>query len=74
MFLDICAYSHTKKGAKVSAYIHDPKGDFKKRMNDNSYYSYKECIFNVDIPGNCNYYRSNKAIIPIMKRGHYESI
>ena len=67
MFLDICRYGHSKPNTKVSAYIHSPEGTFKKRMEESSYYSYKEYFFNVDVPDNCNYYRDNKGIIPIIK-------
>ena len=67
MFLDICRYSHSKPNTKVSAYTHDPEGTFKKRMEENPYYSYKEYFFDIDIPDNCNYYRDNKGIIPIIK-------
>ena len=67
MFLDICRYSHSKPNTKFSAYTHDPEGTFKKRMEENPYYSYKEYFFDIDIPDNCNYYRDNKGIIPIIK-------
>jgi guanidinoacetate N-methyltransferase len=68
MFLDICRYGHFKKNTKVSAYIHDPDGFFKKKMDENLYYSYKEYYFNIKIPENCNYYRGDKGIIPIIKQ------
>ena len=32
LFLDMCLYSHTNTNATISAYIHSPKGIFKKRM------------------------------------------
>ena len=67
MFLDICRYSHSKSNTKISAYTHDPQRTFKKRMEENPYYSYKEYFFDIDIPDNCNYYRDNKGIIPIIK-------
>jgi len=67
MFLDICRYSHSKPNTKISAYLHDPKGLFKQRMNENQNYSYKEYFMDVDLPDNCNYYRGNKGIIPIIK-------
>ena len=68
MFLDICRYGHFRENTKVSAYIHDPKGLFKERMNESPYYSYKEYYFNIDIPDNCNYYRDSKSIIPIIPK------
>ena len=67
LFLDICRYSHSKSNTKISAYIHDPKAEFKKRMDDNSNYSYVEHFININVPDNCNYYRDNKGIIPIIR-------
>ena len=67
MFLDICRYSHSKPNTKVSAYTHDPEGTFKKRMIENPYYIYKEYYVDMDVPDNCNYYRDNKGIIPIIQ-------
>ena len=66
MFLDICAYSHTRKGSKISAYIHDIDGSFDNRIKENIYYTYEKSIFNVDIPDNCNYHKTNKSIIPLI--------
>ena len=54
-------------GQEVSAYIPDPKETFKKRMNERPNYSYKEYFMDIDLPDNCNYYRDNKGIIPIIK-------
>ena len=67
MFLDICRYNHSKQNTKVSGYIHDPEGIFKKRMQKHPYYSYKEYFIDINLPDNCNYYRDNKGIIPIIK-------
>ncbi len=67
MFLDMCRYNHSKPKTKISAYVHDPEGNFKKRMDENPYYSYKEYIIDIDLPDNCNYYRDNKGIVPIIK-------
>ena len=67
MFLDICRYSHSKPNTKVSAYIHSPEGIFKQRMDENPNYSYEEYFMDIDLPDNCNYYRDNKGIIPIIK-------
>ena len=67
LFLDMCLYSHTNTNAKFSAYIHNPEGTFKERMNENLYYSYEEYFMDIDLPDNCNYYRDNKGIIPIIK-------
>ena len=67
MFLDICKYNHSKQNTKISAYIHDPEGTFKKRMDKNPNYSYEEYFMDIDLPDNCNYYRDNKGIIPIIK-------
>ena len=67
MFLDICRFSHSKSNTKVSAYIHNPEGTFKQRMNENPNYSYEEYFMDIDLPDNCNYYRDNKGIIPIIK-------
>ena len=67
MFLDICRYSHSKSTTKISAYVHDPKAEFKKRMDENLYYSYVEHFVNITVPDNCNYYRDNKGIIPIIQ-------
>ena len=67
MFLDICRYNHSKPTTKISAYVHDPAGTFKQRMDENPYYSYKEYYMDIDLPDNCNYYRDNKGIIPIIK-------
>ena len=67
MFLDICRYNHSKTTTKISAYVHDPDGIFKQRMHENPYYSYKEYFMDIDLPDNCNYYRDNKGIIPIIK-------
>ena len=67
MFLDICRYSHSKPTTKISGYIHDPEGLFKQRMDENPNYSYEEYYMDIDLPDNCNYYRDNKGIIPIIK-------
>ena len=68
MFLDICLYSHTNSGAMFSAYIHDPKGAFKERMIRNNMIEYHETYIDIDVPDNCNYYRDNKGVIPIIKK------
>ena len=68
MFLDICRYSHSKPYTKISAYIHDPDRKFKQRIDENIYYSYEEHYFDIDVPDNCNYYRDNKGIIPIITK------
>jgi guanidinoacetate N-methyltransferase len=68
MFLDICRYNHSKATTKISAYIHDPDGTFKQRMDENPYYSYKEYFMDIDLPTNCNYYRDDKGIIPIISK------
>ena len=67
MFLDICRYSHSKPTTKISAYVHDPDGTFKQRMDGNPYYSYKEYFIDIDVPDNCNYYRDSRGIIPIIE-------
>ena len=67
MFLDICRYGHSKPNTKISAYIHDPKETFKKRMEENPYYSYTKYFIDIEVPDNCNYYRDNKGIIPIIQ-------
>ena len=67
MFLDICRYSHSNPTTKISAYIHNPEGTFKQRMDENPNYSYEEYYMDIDLPDNCNYYRDNKGIIPIIK-------
>ena len=68
MFLDICLYSHTNINAKFSAYIHDPENNFKKRMEENKMIEYYEKNIDIDVPDNCNYYRDNKGIIPIIRK------
>ena len=68
MFLDICRYGHSKPNTKISAYIHDPKETFKKRMEENPYYSYTKYFIDIEVPDNCNYYRDNKGIIPIITK------
>ena len=67
MFLDICAYSHIKPNTRISAYIQDIEGKIKERMKDNQHYNYEEDYFIADIPDNCNYYKGNKCIIPLIK-------
>ena len=67
IFLDICRYAHSKSNTKLSAYIHDPEGTFKQRMDENPYYSYEEYFMDIDLPDNCNYYRDSKGIIPIIQ-------
>ena len=67
MFLDIITYNHSKQNTKISAYIHDPKETFKKRMEENPYYSYTKYFIDIEVPDNCNYYRDNKGIIPIIQ-------
>ena len=67
MFLDICRFNHSKSTTKFSAYIHDLTGEFKNRMENNPHYSYKEYYMDIDLPDNCNYYRDNKGIIPIIQ-------
>jgi len=68
LFLDMCLYSHTNDNAKISAYIHSPKGVFKQRMLNHSLVDYYEKYTDIDVPDNCNYYRDNKGIIPIIKK------
>tara|TARA_Y100000593_G_scaffold18110_1_gene36204 strand:+ start:971 stop:1585 length:615 start_codon:yes stop_codon:yes gene_type:complete len=68
MFLDICLYSHTNSNAKFSAYIHDPENNFKKRMGENKMIEYYEKNIDIDVPDNCDYYRDNKGIIPIIRK------
>ena len=67
MFLDICRYGHSNPTTKISSYIHDAEGTFKQRMNEHPNYSYKEYFINIDLPDNCNYYRDDKGIIPIIQ-------
>ena len=67
MFLDICRYSHSTFYTKISGYIHDPKGTFKQRMDEHPNYSYVEHFTHIDLPDNCNYYRDDKGIIPIIR-------
>ena len=67
MFLDICRYNHSKPNTKISAYTHDPQKKFKKRIEENPYYSYEEYFMDINLPNNCNYYRDNKGIIPIIR-------
>ena len=68
MFLDICLYSHTNKNAKFSAYIHNPDGSFKQRMAEHRMINYYEKYIDVLVPDNCNYFKGNKAVIPIIKK------
>jgi len=68
LFLDICLYSHTNKNAKFSAYTHNPEGTFKERMLQHSIVKYEEYFVNINVPDNCNYYRDNKGIIPIIQK------
>lgn len=68
MFLDICLYSHTNDNAKFSAYIYNPNGSFKKRMGLNSMISYSEDIIDVNVSENCNYFRGDNAIVPLIQK------
>ena len=68
LFLDICLYSHTNSKTKFSLYINGLEGTLKKRMEESPYYSYKEYFFDMNVPDNCNYYRDNKGIIPIIQK------
>ena len=67
MFLDICLYSHINPKAKFSLYVNSLEGTLKTRIEENPNYSYEEYLFDMDIPDNCNNYRDNKGIIPIIK-------
>jgi guanidinoacetate N-methyltransferase len=68
LFLDICLYSHTNTNARISAYIHSPTGIFEKRMLSHPLIDYYENYIDIDVPDNCNYYRDNKGIIPIITK------
>lgn len=68
LFLDMCLYSHTNTNAKFSAYIHNPDGTFKERMLQHSMVKYKEYSIDIDVSDNCNYYRDNKGVIPIIQK------
>ena len=68
MFLDICLYSHTSLNTKFSAYIHDTKGIFKERMLEHKMVEYYETYMDIEVPKNCNYFKGNKAVIPIIKK------
>ena len=68
MFLDICLYSHTNENAKFSAYIYNPSGTFKQRMEEHRMINYYEKYIDISVPDNCNYFKGDKAIIPIIKK------
>lgn len=68
MFLDICLYSHTNNNAKFSAYICNPTGSFRKRMELNDMILYKEHIIDVDVPENCNYFNGDRAVVPLITK------
>ena len=68
MFLDICLYSHTNENAKFSAYIYNPSGTFKQRMTEHRMINYYEKYIDISVPDNCNYFKGNKAIIPIITK------
>ena len=68
MFLDICLYSHTNENAKFSAYIYNPSGTFKQRMTEHRMINYYEKYIDISVPDNCNYFKGDKAIIPIIKK------
>ena len=67
MFIDLCRYNHSTPNTKISGYIDDPLGSFKKRMIESIYYKYKEYTIDIPISDNCKYHRDNKGIIPIIK-------
>ena len=68
MFLDICLYSHTNKNAKFSAYIYNPSRTFKQRMTEHRMIDYYEKYIDVSVPDNCNYFKENSAVIPIITK------
>jgi len=66
MFIDICLDWHLNEGGKISAYLHDPERKFKDRVMSGRNIEYYEKEIDIDVPDNCNYYRDNKGIIPII--------
>jgi len=68
MFLDICLYSHMNENTKVSAYIHDPERNLKTRMKQNKMIKYEEYFMDINVPDNCNYYRDDRGLIPIITK------
>ena len=68
MFIDICLDSHLNKGGKISAYMHNPEGTFKERIKNNRKADYYEKYIDIEVPDNCDYYRDNKGIIPIITK------
>ena len=66
MFIDICLDSHLNDFGKISGYLHDPNNTFGERVTNGRSVKYKEKYIDLEVPDNCNYYRDNKGIIPII--------
>ena len=68
MFIDICLDSHLNDFGKISGYLHDPNNTFGERVTNGRSVKYKEKYIDLEVPDNCNYYRDNKGIIPIIAK------
>ena len=68
MFIDICLDSHLNDFGKISGYLHDPNNTFGERVTNGRSVKYKEKYIDLEVPDNCNYYRDNKCIIPIITK------
>ena len=73
MFIDICVDWHMKIGSKISAFM--AKGEskyndemFLHRIINNPRFEYSEKIIDVNVSKNCNYFKGNKAVIPIIEK------
>ncbi len=66
MFIDICLDSHLNDFGKISGYLHDPNNTFGERVMSGRNIKYKEKYIDLEVPDNCNYYRDDKGIIPII--------
>tara|TARA_R110000824_G_scaffold40100_2_gene120483 strand:- start:1570 stop:2244 length:675 start_codon:yes stop_codon:yes gene_type:complete len=72
MFLDICLDWHMKPGSQLSAYISSPEitqaSSWKNQIVNNPKIIYTEKIIEVSVPENCDYFKGNKAVIPIIQK------
>lgn len=68
MFIDICLDNHLNDFGKISGYLHDPDSTFGKRVVSGRNIKYSEKYINLEVPDNCNYYRDDKGIIPIITK------
>jgi len=73
MFFDICLDWHMSEGSILSAYLslsdsYRNNDYWNKIIINNPSVEYDEKIIDISVPDNCNYFKGNKAVIPIIRK------